>query len=193
MFSLRRSPWLQSKRQGLNRAIARRCQTAIESHSRLITCGVAALWLHDRRKPTSRGHFNKDTVEDQHARAIEKANQKATKKNVKAQVAIPPSATLNTPVIGTSWRCNAFTIVRIAGQRSLTITQRYLHPQADAIGPVVPLVPLTVRNPIREHQEIPIRWAPPLDKTENQRNSEVLEVVGAKGGTRTPMGFPARS
>jgi len=29
--------------------------------------------------------------------------------------------------------CNAFTLARIAGHNSITITQRYCHPQADAI------------------------------------------------------------
>jgi len=29
--------------------------------------------------------------------------------------------------------CDAFTLARIAGHSSITITQRYCHPQADAI------------------------------------------------------------
>jgi hypothetical protein len=29
--------------------------------------------------------------------------------------------------------CDAFTLARIAGRSSITITQRYCHPQADAI------------------------------------------------------------
>jgi integrase len=29
--------------------------------------------------------------------------------------------------------CDAFTLARIAGHSSITITQRYIHPQADAI------------------------------------------------------------
>jgi hypothetical protein len=32
-----------------------------------------------------------------------------------------------------------------------------------------------------------------LGTGENGPKSETLEVIGAKGGTRTPMGFPARS
>jgi hypothetical protein len=39
--------------------------------------------------------------------------------------------------------CDAFTLARIAGHSSITITQRYCHPQADAIERAFAKLPST--------------------------------------------------
>ena len=40
--------------------------------------------------------------------------------------------------------CDAFTLARIAGHSSITITQRYVHPQADAIERAFAMLPAAV-------------------------------------------------
>jgi len=40
--------------------------------------------------------------------------------------------------------CDAFTLARIAGHSSITITQRYCHPQADAIERAFATLPETI-------------------------------------------------
>jgi integrase/recombinase XerC len=77
------------------------------------------------------GHLNKDTAKDQHKRALEQANTQA-KAEVKRE--IPPfqpyilrhTALTQLAKAG----CDGFTLARIAGHSSITITQRYVHPQS---------------------------------------------------------------
>jgi integrase len=85
---------------------------------------------------TSReGHLNKDTAKDQHAKAIERANEKATKaEDGKKLQHFQPYVLRHTALTQLAQAgCDAFTLARIAGHSSITITQRYIHPQADAI------------------------------------------------------------
>ena len=84
---------------------------------------------------TSReGHFNKDTAKDQHAKAIEKANHKAKGQGAKTLTPFQPYILRHTALTQLAQNgCDAFTLARIAGHSSITITQRYIHPQADAI------------------------------------------------------------
>jgi integrase len=80
------------------------------------------------------GHFNKDTAKDQHRKAIEAANAKAKKNEGKALKPFEPYVLRHTALTQLAQAgCDAFTLARIAGHSSITITQRYIHPQADAI------------------------------------------------------------
>lgn len=74
------------------------------------------------------------TVKDFHARALKVANAEAKVKNLPALKAFEPYILRHTALtrLGESG-CDAFTLARIAGHSSITITQRYVHPQADAI------------------------------------------------------------
>jgi site-specific recombinase XerD len=48
--------------------------------------------------------------------------------------------------------CDAFTLARIAGHSSITITQRYCHPQADAIERAFAKLPAgTIATPETAH------------------------------------------
>jgi integrase len=84
--------------------------------------------------PTSsrEGHLNKDTAKDQHKRALDLANAKA--KGKKQLKPFQPYVLRHTALTRLAEAgCDVFTLARIAGHSSITITQRYVHPQADAI------------------------------------------------------------
>ena len=84
--------------------------------------------------------MNKDAAKDQHKRAIDRANLKtraeADKKGEAAKEIKPfqPYVLRHTALTQLAEAgCDVFTLARIAGHSSITITQRYVHPQADAI------------------------------------------------------------
>ena len=78
------------------------------------------------------GHLNKDTAKDQHKRALDRANANAEgKKELKHFQPYVLRHTALTKLAEAG--CDVFTLARIAGHSSITITQRYVHPQADAI------------------------------------------------------------
>ncbi len=80
------------------------------------------------------GHLNKDTAKDQHAKAIANANAAAEKNNTRTLTHFQPYILRHTALTALAQAgCDAFTLARIAGHSSITITQRYVHPQADAI------------------------------------------------------------
>jgi integrase len=138
------------------------------------------------------GHFNKDTAKDQHARAIERVNAKARKNGTRELASFQPYVLRHTALTQLAQAgCDAFTLARIAGHSSITITQRYIHLQADAIERAfAPLAVVSEASPeSRESDQV----GTDLGTMENREMGESLQVAGAKGGTRTPMGFPARS
>lgn len=78
------------------------------------------------------GHLNKDTAKDQHKRALDRANATANGKKVLKH--FQPYVLRHTALTRLAEAgCDVFTLARIAGHSSITITQRYVHPQADAI------------------------------------------------------------
>lgn len=70
------------------------------------------------------GHFEGDSAKNQHARALEKSKVKPFEPYCLRHTALTRLGEAG---------CDAFTLARIAGHSSITITQRYCHPQADAI------------------------------------------------------------
>ena len=94
------------------------------------------------------GHFNKDTAKDQHATALRRANTNAAKTNTRELVSFQPYILRHTALTQLAQAgCDAFTLARIAGHSSITITQRYIHPQADAIERAfAPLAALSERG-----------------------------------------------
>jgi integrase len=68
------------------------------------------------------------------SRVHKSVNDKAKKENQPALKAFEPYILRHTALtrLGESG-CDAFTMARIAGHSSITITQRYVHPQAEAI------------------------------------------------------------
>jgi integrase len=78
------------------------------------------------------GHLNKDTAKDQHKRALDRANANA--KGKRELKHFQPYVLRHTALTRLAEAgCDVFTLARIAGHSSITITQRYVHPQADAI------------------------------------------------------------
>ena len=87
--------------------------------------------------------------------------------------------------------CDAFTLMRISGHSAITMTMRYVHPQRDAIElafaktqlPGLPSVPDgNVGGVVTKTVTVDVG-----------ASADTLQVVGAKGGTRTPTVLPARS
>ncbi len=81
------------------------------------------------------GHLNRDTAKTYHRRALESVEQKAKEEGKQNPVKpFPPYTMRHTALTRLAEAgCDAFTLARIAGHSSITITQRYCHPQADAI------------------------------------------------------------
>jgi len=85
---------------------------------------------------TDSGHLEGGSAKNYHARALA-----AVKKAAKAEGTettpvkpFPPYVMRHTALTRLAQAgCDAFTLARIAGHSSITITQRYCHPQADAI------------------------------------------------------------
>lgn len=83
---------------------------------------------------SKRGHFEGGTAKGQHARAIKKASEDARKGGRSPLKPFEPYCLRHTALTRLAESgCDAFTLARIAGHSSITITQRYCHPQADAI------------------------------------------------------------
>ncbi len=69
------------------------------------------------------GHLNQGTAKKQHATALKDSEVKS----------FEPYILRHTALTNLGTHCDAYTLARIAGHSSITITQRYIHPQADAI------------------------------------------------------------
>ena len=90
------------------------------------------------------GHLEQGTGKTQHSAEIAKANAETIKSNLTREraldkplplplVAFEPYVMRHTALTRMAPLCDAFTLARIAGHSSITITQRYCHPQADAV------------------------------------------------------------
>jgi integrase len=90
------------------------------------------------------GHLEQGTCKTQHSAAIAKVNESTLKENARREArgakalplplpAFEPYVLRHTSLTRMAPHCDAFTLARIAGHSSITITQRYCHPQADAV------------------------------------------------------------
>ena len=79
------------------------------------------------------GHFEGSTAKGFHKRALEKANEMLKESDLPELKKFPPYVLRHTALTQLGKDTDAFTLARIAGHSSITITQRYVHPQADAI------------------------------------------------------------
>jgi integrase len=78
------------------------------------------------------GHFEGSTAKGFHARALKNANENL-EENEPELKRFEPYVLRHTALTRLGENCDAFTLARIAGHSSIAITQRYVHPQADAI------------------------------------------------------------
>jgi integrase len=69
------------------------------------------------------GHFNQGKAKKQHAKALKDSGVKR----------FEPYTLRHTALTNFGKHCDAYTPARIAGHSSISITQRYIHSQADAI------------------------------------------------------------
>jgi integrase len=80
------------------------------------------------------GHLEQGTAKTQHAAALAKANAEVIRNNLPLSLnRFEPYVMRHTALTRMSPFCDPFTLARIAGHSSITITQRYCHPQADAL------------------------------------------------------------
>ena len=80
------------------------------------------------------GHFEQDSAKNQHAAALRLIAKQAKAKKEPGIQRFEPYCLRHTALTRLAESgCDAFTLARIAGHSSITITQRYCHPQADAI------------------------------------------------------------
>jgi len=80
------------------------------------------------------GHFEGSTAKGFHARAIKKSNENLDERKVPELKKFEPYVMRHTALtrLGESG-CDVFTLGRIAGHSSITMTMRYIHPQAEAV------------------------------------------------------------
>jgi integrase len=85
---------------------------------------------------TVTGHIEGGSGKGYHARALQAIASDAKEKGRENPVrSFPPYTFRHTALTRLAESgCDAFTLAKIAGHSSITITQRYCHPQADAIG-----------------------------------------------------------
>jgi len=84
---------------------------------------------------TESGHIEGSSAKNYHGRALASIKKDAEDKKVKSPVkTFPPYTMRHTPLTRLAESgCDAFTLARMAGNSCITITQRYCHPQAEAI------------------------------------------------------------
>jgi integrase len=104
---------------------------------------------------TKSGHLEGGSAKNQHGAALKAVNEEARMKKRKPDLQpFPPYCLRHTALTNLAAAgCDAFTLARIAGHSSITITQRYCHPQADAIERAFSKLtgtPSTPRLPITE-------------------------------------------
>lgn len=83
----------------------------------------------------SDGHLTRDTASNWHKRALTAIKKEAKEKNIKNPLKpFPPYLMRHTALTRLGeLGVDVFTLAKIAGHSSITITQRYVHPQAQAI------------------------------------------------------------
>jgi integrase len=81
-------------------------------------------WVFPADTEAESGHTEEDALKRSHSDAVKASEVTAFPPYCLRHTALTDLATLG---------CDAFTLARIAGHSSITITQRYCHPQADAI------------------------------------------------------------
>ena len=72
------------------------------------------------------GHFNGDAAREQHTKALDESGVKGFVPYVLRHTALTR--------LGERAGGDVFALARIAGHSSITVTQRYVHPQADTIN-----------------------------------------------------------
>jgi len=124
-------------------------------------------------------HFNGDAAKDRHKKAL-------TDSGVKTFVPYTLRHTALTN-LGEKAGGDVFVLARIAGHSSIMVTQRYIHPQADAINRVFAASRLRVGTKLGTFKETP-KLERSKDFSVKQRKClNTKKNIGARGGSRTHM------
>ena len=129
---------------------------------------------------SAEGHLNGDTTKGQHAIALERSKVARFEPYILRHTALTRFAESG---------CDVFTLARIAGHSSITITQRYVHPQEDAVDRA--FTAFGKLGTAAEPKKLGVGTI--LGTVEKSDSGDALQFIGAKGGTRTPTVLPARS
>jgi len=170
--------------EGKSKAARRMLPMTSRVHSLLTARWQAA------RKPTDGwifpstsecGHLNADTTKDQHKKALENSALEPFVPYVLRHTALTR--------LGEAASGDIFVLARIAGHSSITITQRYVHPQADAIGRVF----AASQYPLGTKMGTAKKSAKGTGRVSNQQGTrkQLIPVKkdGAGRGNRTPTGL----
>jgi len=127
---------------------------------------------------TTAGHIGGGSAKNYHARALQTIQTEAKEKGVETPVKpFPPYTFRHTALTRLAESgCDAFTLAKIAGHSSITITQRYCHPQKAAVEAAflkLPKIPTTV--PTTSRNRLP-RWA----------SANSLKTLVNRGGLEPP-------
>ncbi len=79
------------------------------------------------------GHLEGSTAKGFHARALKKANQDLDESRLPELKRFEPYVMRHTALTRLGEHCDVFTLAAIAGHSSITMTLRYVHPQAETI------------------------------------------------------------
>ena len=121
-------------------------------------------------KGSGEGHLAGDNVKEQHSRALKDSKVEAFVPYVLRHTALTRLAKATNG--------DVFALARIAGHSSITITQRYVHPQADTIEGIFARVVLSQSSRQEKAEEA-------------AKNTEVGTKLGTGG--ETPRRLPPRS
>src|SRR5208283_241142 len=90
-------------------------------------------WVFPADTPS--GHIEGGTGKNYHGRALETIKKNAAEAKIKNPVKpFPPYVMRHTALTRLAESgCDAFTLAKIAGHSSITITQRYCHPQQESV------------------------------------------------------------
>jgi integrase len=120
------------------------------------------------------GHFNGDAAKDQHKKAL-------TDSGLKAFVPYTLRHTALTN-LGEKAGGDVFVLARIAGHSSITVTQRYIHPQADAINRVFAASQSQVGTKLGTSKEAPkLKGAKDFSVTQRNRLNTKKKMVPGVG------------
>jgi integrase len=78
-------------------------------------------------------HLEGSIAKNYHARALKKANRDLDESKLPELKRLEPYVMRHTALTRLGVHCDVFTLATIAGHSSITMTLRYVHPQADAI------------------------------------------------------------
>jgi len=140
-------------------------------------------------RPPREGHLNKDTTKDQHAKAIANANAAAEKNHTRKLTHFQPYILRHTALTAlVQAGCDAFTLARIAGHSSITITSCTSILKRTRSNGHSPRSLLQFRSSWKNRRTI--RWAQNQAQTKRGGLLSPCKFLVRKGGLEPPWVSP---